>query len=212
LSAGTPQDYAEVAAADDFRSNYLERTSTVSSDPLWDLVAVVGRPSVPSPAGSCQTRGVRLIVLGPGAAGKSTFARKLGAATGVRTTELDSVFWSADLQPLAPDEWQRVQLELTDAESWILDGDLGPHDVLETRLARADTVVLFDPSPIRCAWRALRRAREQREFWIWLVTWRRREKPRILAAIAQHAPLARLELVTTDAEAERLLGELSGVS
>jgi len=155
---------------------------------------------------------VRIVVLGPGAAGKSTFARRLSASTGVRATELDSVFWSEDLQPLAPNEWQRVQLELTADESWILDGDLGPHDVLETRLSRADTVVLFDPSPIRCVWRALRRAREQREFWIWLVTWRRREKPRILAAIAQHAAMARLELVTSDAETERLLRDLGGAS
>jgi adenylate kinase family enzyme len=37
-------------------------------------------------------------VLGPGAAGKSTFSRRLGDLTGVPVTELDSVFWSNDHQ------------------------------------------------------------------------------------------------------------------
>ncbi len=152
---------------------------------------------------------MRVIILGPGAAGKSTFAKRLGEATGVQAIELDSGFWSDDLEPLPPDEWIKAQTELIADESWILDGDLGPYDVLSTRLERADTVVLFDPPTARCVWRALRRSRQRWDFWVWLLTWRRREKPRLLAAVERYAPAARLEMVTDDGDAERLLHEMS---
>lgn len=152
---------------------------------------------------------MRIVVLGPGAAGKSTFARRLGEATGVQAVELDSVFWSDHLEPLSPDDWTTVQTELVAGEEWILDGDLGPHDVLHPRLERADTIVMFDPSRLRCVWRALHRSREQWGFWVWLLTWRRREKPRLLAAIERHAPTARLVTVANDGDAERLLSEMS---
>ncbi len=127
----------------------------------------------------------------------------------MQAIELDSVFWSDDLKPLAPADWIKVQTELVAGESWILDGDLGPYDVLETRLERADTVVMFDPPTLKCVWLALRRSREQREFWVWLLTWRRREKPRLLAAIDRHAPTAQFEMVTDDDEAARLLSRMS---
>jgi adenylate kinase family enzyme len=45
---------------------------------------------------------MRVVVLGPGAAGKSTFARSVAEATGVKYVELDAVFWSPELQPMAP--------------------------------------------------------------------------------------------------------------
>ena len=150
---------------------------------------------------------MRLIVLGPGAAGKSTFARRLGEITGTPVIELDSVFWSENLEPLSPQDWVRVQRELIADDAWILDGDLGPHDVLRPRLERADTVVMFDPPRLRCVWRALRRSREQWGFWVWLLSLRWRERPRLLSAIEQHAAEARLVIVTNDAQVERLLAE-----
>ena len=42
----------------------------------------------------------------------------------------------------------------TRADTWIFDGDLGPHDVLEPRLGVADTVIILDFSLLRCAWRS----------------------------------------------------------
>jgi adenylate kinase family enzyme len=38
-------------------------------------------------------------VLGRGGAGKSFFALRLGEITGLPVTELDELFWSADLRP-----------------------------------------------------------------------------------------------------------------
>ncbi len=152
---------------------------------------------------------MRVVVLGPGAAGKSTFARGLSAATGTPCVELDSVFWSADLEPTAPDEWVSVQEELTKGKRWILDGDLGPHDVLDVRLRRADTIVLFDIPTWRCVWRAARRSREQIEFWRWLLSWRRFYRPQLLEAIKTHASAAKLIIVRDSADEQQVMDLLA---
>lgn len=54
------------------------------------------------------------------------------------------------------------------------------------RLAAADTVVVLDFPLWRCAWRALRRSRENLDFWRWLITYRRRHLPAVLSAAAGH--------------------------
>jgi len=102
-----------------------------------------------------------VVVLGRGAAGKTTLSVQLGRVTGIPVLELDAYFWSADLVPLARDRWVAVQGTLAAADDWIMDGDLGPYDVLAPRLARADTVVLLDFALLRCLWNAARRSRER---------------------------------------------------
>ena len=126
----------------------------------------------------------RVIILGRGGSGKSTFASKLGEITGLPVIELDKMFWQPGLHALPPSEWVKMQRSLVAQESWIMDGDLGQYDVLEVRLAAADTVILLDFSLARCAWRALRRGRERSDFWQWLITYRRRSLPPLMQAIA----------------------------
>ena len=152
---------------------------------------------------------MRLVVLGRGAAGKSVFARTVSEATGIPCVELDKVFWSADLEPTPHDQWVIVQQGLTQGESWILDGDLGPYDVLEARLNSADPLVVFDLPTWRCAWRAVRRSRERLDFWRWLLAWRRQYRPRLMEAIEIHAAEARLFVVRVDNDVRRTFVELT---
>jgi len=98
-----------------------------------------------------------------------------------------------------------VQRELAARDAWIIDGDLGPYDVVELRLARAETVVLLDFGLVRCAWRALRRSPENLDFWRWLVTYRRRERPRILTTIHEHTPGATLYVLRDPRAVARFL-------
>lgn len=147
----------------------------------------------------------RIVVLGRGAAGKSTAAAHLGRLTRLPVIELDGCFWSAELDPMPPSEWTQLQRELAAQERWILDGDLGPYDAPAPRLARADTVVVFDFSLLRCAWRALRRSRERADFWRWLVTWRYRSREAMLDAIATHAPGADVHVLRSPRDLRRLL-------
>ena len=73
----------------------------------------------------------RVVILGRGGAGKSTLAVALGAVTGLPVIELDKHFWGPGLEAMPPEKWATVQGELARADRWIMDGDLGPYDVLD---------------------------------------------------------------------------------
>lgn len=129
----------------------------------------------------------RIVILGRGGAGKSTAARRLGEAFGCPVIELDKHFWQPGLVPLPGDRWVKVQQNLASQPRWVMDGDLGPYDALAVRLSRADTVLFLDIPWWLCLWRALRRGRENWDFWWWLITWGWLERPRIRGLLAEHA-------------------------
>lgn len=148
------------------------------------------------------------MILGRGGAGKSTLAATLGTATGLPVIELDKHFWGPDLETTPPEQWVAVQGELARTDQWIMDGDLGPYDVLDVRLRRADTVLLLDYSFPRCAWQALRRSRERADFWLWVWSWRRRNRPLLLKAITTHAPDAQLHVLRNPRATERFVARV----
>lgn len=150
----------------------------------------------------------RVIILGRGGAGKSTAARRLGALTGLPVIELDKHFWQPGLVALPQPEWARVQETLAAADRWIMDGDLGPYDVLSVRLQRADTVIVLDFPLHVCAWRALRRSKETADFWWWVLTWRRASRPKLLQAVAAHAAGADLHVLRSPAALQGFLDRL----
>lgn len=150
------------------------------------------------------------MILGRGAAGKSTLARQLGDITGLPVIELDKVFWRRGLLPTPRAEWIERQEELTQTDGWILDGDLGSYDVVEARLRRADTIVLLDFSLLRCSWRALRRGPERGDFWRWVLRYRRESLPRLLDAIARHAPDARVQVLRSPRAVQDFLAAARG--
>jgi nicotinamide riboside kinase len=149
----------------------------------------------------------RVIIVGPGAAGKSTLAVRLGEITGLPVIELDKLFWRPGLVATPRDQWVAIQHDLAGHESWIMDGDLGPYDVLDIRLQAADTIVFLDFSPLRCAWRAIRRSRERADFWRWLFTYRRHSRPLVLEAIAAHAGYAGIYVLPTPRTVRRFLAQ-----
>src|SRR5207302_231688 len=100
---------------------------------------------------------------------KSVFGRELAAALRLPLIELDKEFWNDDLSPLPIDEWRHRQIALAESPCWIMDGDLGPYDDVAPRLAWADTVVVLDLPLWLCVWRAWRRGRERRDFWVWTI-------------------------------------------
>jgi adenylate kinase family enzyme len=139
----------------------------------------------------------RVAIVGPGTAGKLTLAVSSGEVTGLPVVELDKLFWRAGLAATPPDRWAAIQRELVRHESWIMDGDLGLHDVLNVRLQAADTVMFLDFPLLRCTWRAIRRPWETADFWRWLLTYRRRSRPLLLRAIAAHAGDADIHVLLT---------------
>jgi hypothetical protein len=87
--------------------------------------------------------------------------------------------------------------------------DLGPYDLIDVRLRAADAVVFLDFSPLRCAWRAIRRSRERADFWRWLLTYRRRSRPPLRQAIAAHAGDADIHVLATPRAVRRFVAKIA---
>jgi|SRR5262249_40143095 len=150
----------------------------------------------------------RVVILGRGAAGKSTLAARLGEITGLPVIELDKVFWRPGLLATPRDEWVQVQQRLVEQQRWIIDGDLGPYDAVEVRLSKADTIVLLDFSLLRCAWRAYRRSHERADFWLWLLRYRRHSRPVLMEAIAKEARGADIHTLRNPEAVRRFVDEV----
>jgi adenylate kinase family enzyme len=151
----------------------------------------------------------RVVILGRGGSGKSTLARCLGSLTGLPVFELDKHFWRPGLMATPRKEWIALQEKLVATDRWILDGDLGPYDVVEVRLRAADTVIFLDFSFVRCAWRAFRRSRESTDFWRWLVAYRFQSRPILMAAIASDAPHVVLHVFRSAKRLNRFVAALT---
>jgi len=147
----------------------------------------------------------RVVILGRGASGKSTLARALGAITKLPVIELDKLFWQPGLLPTPRESWPAVQEQLVRQQQWIMEGDLGPYDVVEARLHRADTVIVLNFSLVRCAYQAIQRSHERGDFWRWLLAYRHKYLPLLLQAIAQHARAADVLIFRNPRAAERFL-------
>ena len=151
----------------------------------------------------------RVVILGRGGAGKSTLARRLGGVTGLPMVELDTLFWLPGLAPADPGTWAARQRELVQRDTWILDGDLGPYDAaLDARLRAADTVVVLDLAFWRCAWRTIRRGREQGGYWRWVWKYRRKSLPEVMQAITANAPHAQVYVLRSPGMTRRFLAEV----
>ncbi len=152
----------------------------------------------------------RVVIFGRGGAGKSTLAQGLGEMLDLPVVELDKVYWRPDGRPIPAAVWHVIQKKLVAGEKWILDGDLGPGDVVERRLQAADTIIVLDLPAYLCAWRVLRRSHEGLDFWWWVARWRYSSLPTLRRSIEQHAAGAKVvwlrrttEVVEFLAHAER---------
>lgn len=92
-----------------------------------------------------------LIVGSPGA-GKSTFARRLAARTGLPLTHLDELYWTPGWVRAERTLWQeRLQAALA-AEAWLINGNYS--STLLHRAYRANAVLFLTAPRWQCLWRA----------------------------------------------------------
>ena len=97
----------------------------------------------------------RVLVIGSGGSGKTTFARALAARTGLPLIHLDQLFWHPGWVKTPDEEWDRRISELCARDAWIMDGNYGR--TLPIRLEAADTIVFLDLPRLVCTWRILKR-------------------------------------------------------
>ena len=158
----------------------------------------------------------RIIVLGCAGAGKTTFARRLGARTGVPVITLDAIWrphWSEDDLP----EFRRIVSDAHAADAWVSDGNFAGA-TFDLRMPCADLVIWLDRPRWHCAWRACRRVLRPGEAhriadlskvlrFIW--GFERLNRPRIEALQRRHGPHARVVHFAGDAETAALLETLA---
>ncbi len=84
----------------------------------------------------------KVVIIGCPGAGKSTFARKLAAKTGLPLYYLDMIWHKADRTVVGRDVFDRQLDNLVKKDEWIIDGNYAR--TLPVRLAYCDTVFFFD--------------------------------------------------------------------
>ena len=90
----------------------------------------------------------KILVLGCGGAGKSTFSIELGRTLEVPVHHLDRYYWKPGWKPSERKEFTFTLAELMKDERWILDGNY--MGTLDIRAAGADAIIFLDMSTITC--------------------------------------------------------------
>ena len=98
----------------------------------------------------------RIAILGCSGAGKSTFARALGARLGVPVTHLDALFWQPGWAEPDNERFRASVAAAVAGDAWITEGNYVTR-TFDLRLPRADTVIFIHQPRWLCAYRILAR-------------------------------------------------------
>ena len=166
----------------------------------------------------------RILIIGSSGAGKSTFARGLGEATGLKVIHLDRLYWRPRWTEPPKEEWKKIVADALKGDSWIMDGNYG--GTMEMRLAACDTVIFLDISRWLCVYRVIMRstvyrksarpdmadACEERFDWDfikWIWQYPVRSKPRVESLVSAVPPTTRVIRLSSRAEIKRFLSGIS---
>ncbi len=163
----------------------------------------------------------KILVIGSGGAGKSTFARRLGQALGIEVIHLDAHYWQPGWVETPKPEWAKTVEHLIERDAWIMDGNYS--GTLDLRLRTCDTVIFLDIARLVCLWRVFKRrliyrrggrpdmaagCREQLnlEFVRWIWNYPSRTRLEVLEML-KNRPHVKFVRLRSDAEVERFLAE-----
>jgi adenylate kinase family enzyme len=164
----------------------------------------------------------RVLVIGSGGSGKTTFARRLAQRSGLPLIHLDSLYWKPGWEPTPAEEWRRRVDVLLRGPAWIMDGNYG--GTLDARIAACDAVVFLDIPRLTCLWRVMKRQLRHRgearpempagcpermtwEFISWIWTYPKRRRPAILSRLAKLQGEKRAVILRSSAGVDRFLNE-----
>jgi len=168
----------------------------------------------------------RICILGCSGGGKSTFANSLAKATGLPLIHLDREYWRPGWQLPSSAEWRTQHQALIARPAWIIDGNYS--STADERLARADTIVLFDRPRWLCFWRIAKRVAtswgkvradmapgcpEQFdwEFLVYVWQFKAKHQPRLEAAMARFAPGRQLVIARSDRDLDAFLADARSI-
>lgn len=97
----------------------------------------------------------KIIIIGSGGAGKSTFAHELGKLLKINILHLDKLYWKPNWIEPSKDEWKKLLEKELQKDEWIMDGNFG--GTLEMRLKYCDTVIFLELPRVVCLYRTFKR-------------------------------------------------------
>lgn len=162
----------------------------------------------------------RVLVIGPGGAGKSTLAQELGKLLQIEVLHLDKFYWQAGWVEMPKEEWRATVEEMIGRDSWIMDGNYS--GTLEARLKACDTVIFLDMPRSLCLWRVFKRAVTYRgrsrpdmaegcherlslKFALWIWNYPQRSRPKVLKLLEAHQGEKEIVRLKSEAEVKRFL-------
>lgn len=165
----------------------------------------------------------RVLVIGPGGAGKSTLARRLGQVLSLEVIHLDRFYWKPGWIEPAKVDWQATVEELLGRDAWVMDGNYS--GTFERRLESCDTVIFLDFPRTICLWRVVKRAaayfRRTRpdmadgcpeqltfQFLLWIWNYPKRSRPKILKALSEIGHRKRVVSFQSSSDVESFLARL----
>ena len=164
----------------------------------------------------------KVLVIGSGGAGKTTFSKQLASRTKLPVIHLDQLFWHPGWVKTPDEEWDCLIAELCARDAWIMDGNYGR--TLAQRLEAADTVVFLDLPRLVCTWRILKRQiryagrvrpdaapgcpeRLTLEFVAWVWTYARRRRPEIMERLDALRATKRIVILRSEREIRAFLSD-----
>jgi adenylate kinase family enzyme len=168
----------------------------------------------------------RILVMGSSGSGKSTFAQRLSAITGVPTVSLDALFWKPGWMKSDAAEFERCVTEAARQPRWIMDGNYTSSGAGEVRRSLADTVIWFDLPRRTCMTGILTRIatsygrvrpemapgcpeRIDLAFFRYVWTYRRLQRPKVLHYFEGLRPDQTFIRFANRAEADRYLTKVA---
>ena len=165
----------------------------------------------------------RILVIGSGGSGKTSFARRLAERTKLPLIHLDALYWRRGWDPTPPDAWRTKVETLVSGPAWIMDGNYG--GTLNIRLAACDAVVFLDVSRFVCLWRVVKRQLQHGgqsraelpagcperltwEFLKWIWTYPARRRGAILRRLDELKAHKRVYVLRSSKEMDRFLNGL----
>ncbi|GKQ50940.1 AAA family ATPase [Bradyrhizobium sp. Ce-3] len=168
----------------------------------------------------------RVLVMGSSGSGKSTFARRLSAMTGIPTVSIDALFWKPGWIESDKNEFEHRMTEAARAPRWIMDGNYMRHGAGELRRELSDTIIWFDLPRSTCMLGIFRRIagsygqvrpemaegcpeKIDLEFFRYVWTYRQQQRPKLLEYFAGLRADQALVCFTDRAQADDYLKRLA---
>ena len=160
----------------------------------------------------------KIIVIGPGGAGKSEMSRRLRDILNLPLYHLDNIFWKEDKTHVTRDEFDVKLSELLSKDKWIIDGDYSR--TYEIRMGKADTIIFLDYPLDVCLKGVESRIGKPRpdipweeesfdpEFKQWIIDWFKDKRPAVLSLIEKYRNTKNVIVLHNREEGDNYLTDL----